>query len=63
MISEFEQGAKQRIRVLARLKELADEPDTEKAHIEADALLCEYLTMINAKDIVEAFQAITKYYS
>ena len=63
MISEFEQGAKRRIRILARLKELADEPDAEKAHIEADALLCEYLTMINAKDVVEAFQAIVKHYS
>lgn len=63
MISEFEQGAKRRAQILARLKKLADEPDAEKAHIEADELLCEYLRIVGAKDIVEAFQAITKYYS
>lgn len=63
MISEFEQGAKRRAQILARLKELADAPDKQKAHIEADELLCEYLRIVGAKDIVEAFQAITKYSS
>lgn len=63
MISEFEQGVKRRIQILARLKELIDEPDAEKAHIEADELLCEYLRIVGAKDIVEAFQVITKYYA
>ncbi len=41
----------------------SDEPDAEKAHIEADELLCEYLRIVGAKDIVEAFQVITKYYA
>lgn len=57
MITEFEQGAKRRVRILARLKELATEP-FEAAHIEADSLLCEYLNIIGATDIVAAYQAI-----
>lgn len=37
--------------------------DAEKAHIEADNLLCEYLNIVGAKDIVEVFQVITKHYA
>lgn len=55
MITEFEQGAKRRMRILARLKELAVEP-SEAAHIEADLLLCEYLEIIGAADLVAAYK-------
>ncbi len=58
MITEFEQGAKRRMRILARLKELATEP-SEAAHIEADSLLCEYLEILGAADLVAAYKAIT----
>lgn len=57
MITEFEQGAKRRTRILARLKELEVEPN-ETAHIEADSLLCEYLEIIGAADLVAAYKAI-----
>lgn len=64
MISEFEQGAKRRARILERLNELAAETDAEKAHTEADALLLEYLELIGARDLVAAYKAITlKYYA
>ncbi len=53
----FEQGAKRRIVILTRLKELASEP-SEAAHVEADSLLCEYLEIIGAADLVAAYKAI-----
>lgn len=43
------------MRILARLKELAVEP-SEAAHIEADLLLCEYLEIIGAADLVAAYK-------
>lgn len=64
MAGLFEQGAKRRIAILARLKELAEfsasnETAKSDAHIEADALLCEYLEIIGAADLVAAYKAIT----
>lgn len=69
MITEFEQGAKRRMRILARLKELAvivaeSSASNEigdqaiSAHIEADPLLVEYLEIIGAADLVVAYKAI-----
>lgn len=64
MISEFEQGAKRRARILERLNELVAETDAEKARTEAGALLLEYLELIGARDLVAAYKAITsKHYA
>jgi len=63
MTPPFNYGAQRRAEIFARLKELADEPDSEKAHIEADDLLCEYLLIVGAVDIVETYRSITKYHA
>lgn len=53
------------MRILARLKELAEFLTSNEAakrdavHIEADLLLCEYLEIIGAADLVAAYKAIT----
>jgi hypothetical protein len=48
------------LKIKSNLFGLQDEHDTEKAHIEADKLLIEY---INDKDIKDAFDGIHKWYS
>ena len=62
-LTKFEQDAKRRAEILARLNGLASEKDVEKAHADADSLLCEYLAIVGARDIVEAYDAIEKWYA
>ena len=45
-----------------RLEELQLIADLEKAHKEADEILCELLTKIGFKDLVSEYEAIEKYY-
>ncbi len=47
--------------VLARLEELAESIDFEKAHTQADELLCEFLDYCGYPEIAEAFKAITRW--
>lgn len=37
--------------------------DTERNHIEADIILCDFLTSIGHADIVEAYDEIEKWYA
>ena len=38
-------------------------PDNETAHMKADELLCEALTMLGQNEIVELYKKIEKWYS
>ncbi len=63
MVVSFEQGAKRRMRILARLQGMAHCSSNELGksdalHIEADSLLCEYLEIVGATDLVAAYKAI-----
>lgn len=46
--------------LIAKLKEIALNSDTEVAHVDADAALLEF---INDKDVTKAFDAIDKWYA
>jgi hypothetical protein len=46
-----------------RLQELDEAYDVEKAHVEADEILCEFLLLLGWDDIVEAFQNVPKWYA
>lgn len=48
---------------LKALRKLADSKDIECAHIEADDLLCEILLDLGYDKIVEAYEAIDKWYA
>lgn len=48
---------------LAVLRELANSDDTETAHYDADDILCEILTALGYTEIVDAYNAIDKWYS
>lgn len=53
----------QRKEFLAKLEECQENDDTEAAHIYADKLLCEVLITLGYKDIVEAWDDVSKWYS
>ena len=53
---------------LKRLQTIVEEShsvgaDVEAAHVEADEILCDILDMLGFKDIVEAYNAIEKWYA
>lgn len=50
-------------RILKEMSELDDTFDTELAHVEADNLLCEMLTVLGYDEIVEAYAKIGKWYA
>lgn len=41
----------------------ADEQDTEAAHVRADQLLCDVLSGLGYEGLVQAFQALPRWYS
>ena len=53
----------ERERVLKGLEGLKDWEDIEDRHIKADALLCDFLRVVDEDGIVEAFQKIDKWYA
>ena len=55
-----ETKTQKRERILSALKELANSPDTESAHGEADDLLVE---LIDDPEIRNAYDAIQKWYA
>ena len=61
-----EQSKKRRAEILARLREMVGaedfDTDIEAQHIEADELLCEYLTLLGETSLVEAYKALEKWY-
>ena len=62
-MTEFDRQCRERIRILAELQSLSTETDTEKAHSRADDLLLEYLRLIGAGDIADAWEATEKWYA
>lgn len=48
---------------LEALRELADDKDTEVAHIMADSILCRILLDLGYNEIVEAYDAVDKWYA
>lgn len=55
--SQKEQEAADKIRYLA------ENEDTEDAHIEADRILCELLTQLGYNKVVEEFEKMDKWYA
>ena len=53
--SSFAHQATERMRILVELQSLAAESDAEKAHCRADDLLIEYLRLIGADDMADAW--------
>lgn len=50
-------------RILAEMKELQSSGDTERAHGDADGLLCEMLSILGYYELVSAFRAVDKWYA
>jgi len=55
--------AKAKQRALMKLKKLLLYDDTEVAHIEADAVLTDFIREIGHPEIADAFDKIGKWYS
>lgn len=52
-----------RERAIAELKALLDCGDVERAHGEADGVLCELLTALGFSDVVAAWNDVEKWYA
>lgn len=48
---------------LAELRALKDSGDSEAAHIDADRIVMQLLSRMDMDDLVEAFEAIPKWYA
>lgn len=59
----FEKQAVERARILIELQSLAVETDAEAAHSRADDLLIEYLRLIGADDMADAWEAVDTEYA
>ena len=51
------------IKYRAKLKILAENPDEEAAHIQADDVLCDILNQLGFEDVVEEYRKIPKWYA
>ena len=47
---------------IKKLKECQDSCDTERAHREADEVLCELLTSLGYEDVVKEYEQIEKWF-
>lgn len=63
MDNEEGERAFYRQKIIAKLIELQSEQDTEKAHHEADKLLCEALEACGCGDVVRAWEKVPKWYA
>lgn len=61
--SAFEHQCRERMRILEELKSLSESRDAETAHSKADNLLIEYLRLIGANDIADAWDAVPTWYA
>jgi hypothetical protein len=52
-----------RMKALARLKELQPSDDVEAAHSDADDVLCELLKKLGYADVVAEWEAVPKWYA
>jgi hypothetical protein len=48
---------------LEELAELRQSSDTEAAHVDADAVLCQLLSQLGYADVVTAYHEIRKWYA
>lgn len=55
--------AKTEIDVIERLKELSGWGDYEGAHVEADEILCEWLTILGYEELVKEYRNVPKWYA
>lgn len=54
---------KERESYIARLKECQENHDDEKAHADANQILCDILTKAGYQDIVSEWDRVRKYYA
>lgn len=48
---------------IEEMKKLVNSGDTEVAHIEADGILCDVLTKLGYKDLVDVYNKVGKWYA
>lgn len=46
-----------------KMKECVNNGDTEVAHLEADAVLCDVLTQLGYKELVDFYEKVKKWYA
>ena len=46
-----------------KMKECVNNGDTEVAHINADAVLCDVLTQLGYKELVDLYEKVKKWYA
>ena len=48
---------------IEKMKECVNNVDTEVAHINADAVLCDVLTQLGYKELVDLYEKVKKWYA
>ena len=48
---------------IEKMKECVNNGDTEVAHINADAVLCDVLTQLGYKELVDLYEKVKKWYA
>ena len=48
---------------IEKMKECVNNDDTEVAHINADAVLCDVLTQLGYKELVDLYEKVKKWYA
>ncbi len=48
---------------IENMKECVKNNDYESAHLDADAILCDVLTQLGAKELVDEFEKVNKWYA
>lgn len=46
-----------------KMKECVNSGDTEVAHLDADAVLCDVLTQLGYKELVDLYEKVKKWYA
>ncbi len=54
---------KDKLTHLERMADLKDHSDTEKAHTMADDILCDFLRGLGYDDLVDAYEAVDKWFA
>lgn len=48
---------------IEKMKECVNNGDTEVAHLDADAVLCDVLTQLGYKELVDLYEKVKKWYA
>ena len=48
---------------IEKMKECVNNADTEVAHLDADAVLCDVLTQLGYKELVDLYEKVKKWYA